>query len=59
MMLSHFKRTRPAHEPVRITPEDRLIAATFDMSPAEWADLAPLARVDHREEFYRANGLAS
>jgi len=58
-MRSIFRRTRPALEPVRITPEDRLIAATFDMSPAEWADLSSLARVDHREEFYRANGLAS
>lgn len=58
-MIRTFKRTRPAHEPVRITPEDAQIAATFAMSPAEWADLSSLARVDHREEFYRANGLAS
>lgn len=55
----HFRRTRPAHEPIRITPEDHDIAAWHDLTDAEWADMSTLARVDHREEFARAKGLAA
>ena len=58
-LKSHRTRTRPTDEPVRVLPGDVTIAAWHGLTVAEWADMSTLARVDHREEFHRAHGLAS
>jgi len=56
---AHRARTRPVTELVRITPEDARIASWDGLDAAGWAELPSLARVDKREAFYQAQGLAS
>lgn len=53
----HRARIRPVAEAIRITPEDRHIATHFGYTDEQWADLAPLYRVDKREEFAQVIGL--
>lgn len=57
MMLSHFKRTRPKHEPVRITPQDHVIAEHWGYTDKQWSDLDPWVRVNKRDQFYSEAGL--
>ena len=57
-MIRTFKRTRPKHEPVRITPQDRIIADHWGYTEDEWSRLANEVRVAKRDQFSRVAGLA-
>lgn len=60
-MIRIFKRNRPKHSTA--TPatsiHDVLILRWHGMTLAEWDALPVLAKVDCREEYYRARGMAS
>jgi hypothetical protein len=66
-MIAAFKSRRPKHQlapqptpaPVRPSPEDRLVLQHFNFTEAQWANMSPLAKVDHREEFFWAQGMAA
>jgi hypothetical protein len=57
--MSWFKRRRPTHrvEPVRISAEDRLIAAHWGYTETEWAGLPAMVQVDKREQLAWAPGV--
>jgi len=66
MMRNIFKRRRPAHRDElaptptpKISVPDLLVARWHGLTPEQWADLSTLAKVDHREAYSHAWGLAS
>jgi len=62
-ILKHFRKRRPQHRAVvqftRPAIEDLRIARWHDLTWDEWAALPSLVKMCHRDEFYRAQGLAS
>jgi len=61
-MLKFFKRRRPAVRVQQLSREDiqeLLILRWHGYTPEQWNDLPALVKVDHREAYYRAWGLAS
>ena len=51
---------RPARvEPAGTSPEDTAIAHWHGYNVAQWGALPALVKVDKRESFYQARGLAS
>ena len=56
---SYRTRTRPAHEPVRITKEDLIVATHWGFTRAEWAELPNDVRVAKRDQFDRVKGLGA
>jgi hypothetical protein len=64
-MIRLFKRRSPAHRaeprsiPAAPSVPDLLIARWHELTPEEWNDLPHLAKVDHRESYFHAWGMAS
>jgi len=61
-MRNIFKRRRPAVSVQQLSREDiqeLLILRWHGLTPEQWSDLPALVKVDHRESYYRAWGLAS
>jgi hypothetical protein len=56
---SYRTRTRPAHEPVRIHPQDRIVADHWGYTEPEWAELPNDVRVAKRDQFDRVKGLGA
>ena len=55
------RRPKPAtvHQLSREDIQDLVILRWHDLTPEQWDDMPALAKVDHREAFYRARGMAS
>lgn len=61
-MIRIFKRNRPKHStatPPVTSIHDVLVLRWHGMTLAEWDALPVLAKVDAREAYYRARGMAS
>jgi hypothetical protein len=54
----HAHRAELAHAP-KISVPDLLVARWHGLTPEQWGDLSTLAKVDHREAYSHAWGLAS
>lgn len=59
-MLKIFKRRRPTHRavPDQTSLQDLFILRWYGYSPAQWTALPALVKVDKREGYYQAQGLA-
>ena len=63
--MNIIKRFRRRPQPATVQQlsrediQDLIILRWHDLTPEEWAALPVLAKVDHREAFYRAKGMAS
>jgi len=60
-MLKHFRKRRPVVQVRQLSREeiaDLLVARWHGITPDEWAQLPALVKVDHRETYARAWGLA-
>ena len=61
-MLRFFRRRRPARVVVQLSRPDiaeLLILRWHGYTPETWDALPAIVKVDHREHYYRAQGLAS
>jgi hypothetical protein len=58
-MISWFRRRRPTPAPPRIAIEDIRVIAHCGLTLDEWDAMSSLGKVDMREGFYQAQGLAS
>ena len=61
-MLKFFKRRRPARQVQQVTREEiaeLIILRWHGFTPDQWDALPDIAKVDHREHYYRAMGMAS
>lgn len=60
-MRNIFKRNRPTHlaEPVKLSVQDLLVARWFGLTPEQWNDMPAIAKVDKRESYAQAWGMAS
>jgi len=62
-VIRFFRSRRPQPATVqqfsREDIQDLIILRWHDLTPEEWDDMPALAKVDHREAFYRARGMAS
>jgi len=61
-MIRFFRKRRPVVQVRQLSREeiaDLLVARWHGITPDEWDALPALVKVDRREEFYTARGLAS